>query len=45
MKLAAILLFVGVALLGYAFSISPYKNEALFEEKGYPLSSSFTTIH
>ncbi|MCL2636639.1 MAG: hypothetical protein FWD50_08475, partial [Betaproteobacteria bacterium] len=38
MKLAVILLLVGVALLGYTFSISPYKNEALFEERYMALS-------
>ena len=30
MKLAAILLLVGVAILAYASSIAPYKDEALF---------------
>jgi hypothetical protein len=39
MKLAAILLLVGVAILGYAFSIAPYKDEALFMERYMALSA------
>jgi hypothetical protein len=39
MKLAVILLLIGVAILGYASSISPYKDEALFMERYMALSS------
>ena len=33
MKLAAILLLAGLALIGHAFSLAPYKDEALFMER------------
>ncbi len=32
-KLAAILLLVGLAILGYAYSMAPYRDEALFMER------------
>lgn len=38
MKLAAILLLVGAAILGYAFSLAPYKDEALFMQRYMALS-------
>lgn len=38
MKLSAIFLFVGVAILGYAYSLSPYTDEALFNERYMALS-------
>ena len=38
MKLASVLLLVGVALLGYAFSLAPYKDEALFMKRYMALS-------
>ncbi len=38
MKLSAILLLIGVALLAYAFSIAPYKNEKLFMERYMAMS-------
>ncbi|MES2047042.1 MAG: hypothetical protein V4447_01470 [Pseudomonadota bacterium] len=43
MKLATILLLIGVAILGYAASIAPYKNEALFMERYMALSSGQNT--
>lgn len=43
MKLAAILLLIGVAILGYASSIAPYKDEALFMERYMALSSGQST--
>ncbi len=39
MKLAAILLLVGIAILGFASSITPYKDEALFMERYMALSA------
>jgi hypothetical protein len=39
MKLSAILLLVGVAIIGYAYSIAPYKDEALFIERYMALSA------
>ena len=39
MKLAAILLLVGIAFLGFASSIAPYKDEALFMERYMALSA------
>jgi hypothetical protein len=39
MKLAAILLLIGMAVLGYASSIVPYKDEAIFMERYLALSS------
>lgn len=39
MKLSAILLLIGVAILGYAYSIAPYKDEALFMERYMALSA------
>lgn len=38
MKLSAIFLFIGVAILGYAYSLSPYTDEALFNERYMALS-------
>jgi len=38
MKLSTILLLIGVAILGYAWSIAPYKDEALFMERYMALS-------
>lgn len=38
MKLSAIFLFVGVAILGYAYSLSPYTDGALFNERYMALS-------
>lgn len=38
MKLSAILLLVGVAVLGYAYSLAPYKDEALFSERYMAMS-------
>lgn len=37
-RLSAILLLVGVAVLGYAYSIAPYKDEALFTERYMAMS-------
>ena len=39
MRLGAILLFIGIAILGYALSIAPYKDEKLFMERYMALSS------
>ena len=39
MKLAAILLLIGIAMLGHASSLAPYKDEALFMEQYMALSS------
>lgn len=39
MKVAAILLVVGAALLSYALTLSPYKNEALFMERYMAMSA------
>lgn len=39
MKLSAILLLVGVAILGYAYSLAPYKDEALFTERYMAMSN------
>jgi hypothetical protein len=39
MKLSAILLLAGVTILGYAYSIAPYKDEALFMERYMALSN------
>jgi hypothetical protein len=39
MKLATILLLVGVAILAYAMSIAPYKDETLFMERYMALSA------
>lgn len=39
MKLAAILLLIGVAILGYTLSIAPYKDQKLFMERYMALSS------
>jgi hypothetical protein len=33
MKLSTILMLVGLAVLGYAYSLAPYKDEALFTER------------
>jgi hypothetical protein len=38
MKLSAILLLVGVVVLGYAYSLAPYKDEALFMKRYMALS-------
>jgi hypothetical protein len=38
MKIAAILLVVGVALFSYAFTLSPYKDEKLFMERYMSMS-------
>jgi len=38
MKLSAILLLIGVAILGYAYSLAPYKDEALFTERYMAMS-------
>jgi hypothetical protein len=38
MRLAAILLLVGAALIGYANSLAQYKDEALFTERYMALS-------
>jgi hypothetical protein len=38
MKLSAILLLVGVTILGYAYSMAPYTDEALFTERYMALS-------
>lgn len=43
MKLAVILLLIGVAILGYASSIAPYKDEALFMERYMALSQGQST--
>ena len=39
MRLGAILLFIGIAILGYALSIAPYKDEKLFMERYMALST------
>jgi hypothetical protein len=39
MKLSAIFLFVGVAILGYAYSLSPYTDGAFFNERYMALSA------
>ncbi len=43
MKLSAILLFIGVAIIGYAYSLAPYKDEALFAERYMALSDGQST--
>jgi hypothetical protein len=43
MKFSAILLFVGVAIIGYAYSLAPYSNEALFTERYMALSDGQST--
>ncbi len=39
MKLATILLLVGVTILAYAMSIAPYKDETLFMQRYMALSA------
>lgn len=43
MKLSAILLFVGVVIIGYAYSLTPYNDEALFMERYMALSEGQST--
>jgi hypothetical protein len=43
MKLSAILLLVGVVIIGYAFTLVPYKDEALFIERYMALSEGQST--
>ena len=43
MKLSAILLLIGVAIIGYAYSLAPYKDEALFTERYMALSDGQST--
>lgn len=43
MKLSAILLLIGVAIIGYAYSLAPYKDEALFMERYMALSDGQST--
>lgn len=38
MKLSAILLIIGIAIIGYAYSLAPYKDEAIFTERYMALS-------
>lgn len=38
MKISAILLVIGAVIIGYAYSLPPYKNEALFMEQYMALS-------
>ncbi|MEI7783242.1 MAG: hypothetical protein WCK08_02580 [Betaproteobacteria bacterium] len=38
MKLSAVLMFVGIVFIGYAYSLAPYKDEALFIELYMALS-------
>lgn len=43
MKLSAILLLIGIAIIGYAYSLAPYKDEALFTERYMALSDGQST--
>jgi hypothetical protein len=43
MKLSAILLLIGLAIIGYAYSLTPYKDEALFNERYMALSAGQST--
>jgi hypothetical protein len=43
MKLSAILLLIGIALIGYAYSLAPYKDAALFAERYMALSDGQST--
>src|SRR5688572_21720797 len=38
MKLSAIFLLIGITIIGYAYSLAPYKDEALFTERYMVLS-------
>ena len=43
MKLSAIVLLIGVVIIGYAYSLAPYKDEALFTERYMALSDGQST--
>lgn len=43
MKLSAVLLFIGVAIIGYSYSLVPYKDEALFNQRYMALSDGQST--
>lgn len=45
MKLSAILLLVGVAILGYAYPMAPYTDEALFMERYMALSVGQSAVY
>lgn len=43
MKLSAILLLIGIAIIGFASSLAPYKDEALFTKRYMALSNGQST--
>ena len=43
MKLSAVILLIGITVIGYAYSLAPYKDEALFMDRYMALSDGQST--